>query len=188
MEKERKIALTKTILAFVGAAGAVSLLVLLPGLAKLIGPMTRGRQSRHTGLVNQALKRLERRGLVKITKKGAYTFITPTPAGMAIVDKIELGKARIKTPKQWDEKWRIVIFDVKETNKAIRDRLRETLHRLGFKRLQHSVWIYPYPCDETVELIRRSYELGRNVLYFTSDRFPGDYPIVRLFGFQHIKD
>lgn len=187
MNKERKIELTKNIISFVGAAGAVSLLVLVPGLAKLIGPMTRTRQSRHVGLVNQALKRLERGGIIKINMRRGNKFITLTHNGWAAMNKIEIGKLKISTPKLWDEKWRIVIFDVQEKNKTARDRLRKTLCGLGFKRLQHSVWVYPYPCDDTVELIRQSYNLGRNVLYFTSNRFPGDYPLVRLFGFHHVK-
>lgn len=188
MNKERKIELTKNIISFVGAAGVVSILILFPGLAKLIGPMTRTRQSRHVGLVNQALKRLEQGGFIEINTRGVNKFVTLTPKGLTMMNKIEIDKLKIKTPKQWDEKWRIVIFDVKEKNKAVRDRLRKTLSGLGFKRLQHSVWIYPHPCDDAVELIRRSYNLGRNVLYFTSGRFPGDYPFVRLFGFHHIKD
>lgn len=188
MNKKRKIELTKNILSFVGAAGTVSLLVLFPGLAKLIGPMTRTRQSRHVGLVNQALKRLEHKGLIEITVRGVNKFINLTPQGMILMQKIKIGKIRIKKQKSWDEKWRIVIFDVKEKDKIIRNRLRDTLRGLGFKKLQHSVWVYPYPCDEVVELIRRAYGLGRNVLYFTSNRFPGDYPFVRLFGFHHVKD
>jgi len=188
MDKERKIELTKNIISFIGAAGTVSFLVLFPGLAKLIGPMTRTRQSRHVGLVNQALKRLERGGIITINAHGANKFVTLTPKGWMMMNKIEIGKLKMRIPKQWDEKWRIVIFDVKEKNKTMRDRLRKTLSGLGFKRLQHSVWVYPYPCDDTVELIRQSYNLGRNVLYFTSGRFPGDYPLVRLFGFHNVKD
>lgn len=187
MSIKKKIDLAKTILCFIGVAGGVSLLTFFPGLAKII-PVTRTRRSLYVGVVNQALKRLQNRGLVKITENNGIKVISLTDQGMALMNKIELCKARIKIPKRWDGKWRIVIFDVKEKNKAVRDRLRETLRGLGFKRLQHSVWIYPYPCDEIVELTKRSYELGRNVLYFSSDRFPGDYPFVRLFGFHHIKD
>lgn len=187
MNKERKIELTKNILSFVGAAGAVSFFVLFPGLAKLIGPMTRMRQSRYVGLVNQALKRLERGGIIEINMRGGNKFVSLTPQGWSVVNKIEVGKLKVKIPKRWDEKWRIVIFDVKEKEKIIRNRLRDTLRGLGFKKLQHSVWLYPYPCDNAVELIRRAYGLGHDVLYFTSERFPGDYPLVRLFGFHHIE-
>lgn len=187
MNSKKKIDLAKTILCFIGVAGAVSLFALLPGLTKLI-PTTKTKRSLYVGIVNQALKRLQKRGLIKIRENNGIRSVSLTDQGMALMNKIELGKARIKIPKRWDEKWRIVIFDVREKNKAIRDRLRETLRGLGFKRLQHSVWIYPYPCDEIVELIRRSYDLGRNVLYFSTGRFPGDYPFVRLFGFHHVKD
>ena len=45
-----------------------------------------------------------------------------------------------KTDK-WDGKWRVVIFDIPEVNKRIRQALRETLKVLGFWPLQKSVWI-----------------------------------------------
>ena len=45
---------------------------------------------------------------------------------------------------KWDKKWRIVIFDIEETSKQIRERLRRKLKELGFGMLQESVFISPY--------------------------------------------
>lgn len=46
--------------------------------------------------------------------------------------------------RKWDRKWRIVVFDIAEVNKKIRDRFRAKLRELGFGMLQESVWITPY--------------------------------------------
>lgn len=44
---------------------------------------------------------------------------------------------------KWDRKWRIVIFDIEEKNKAVRETFRRKLKELGFGQLQKSVWISP---------------------------------------------
>ena len=60
----------------------------------------------------------------------------------------------LKRKKEWDGKWRIVIFDIPETKKIMRNFFREKLQWLGFKQLQESVWISPYNiADEVEELI-----------------------------------
>lgn len=46
--------------------------------------------------------------------------------------------------RKWDGRWRIVMFDVEEINKKVRDRLRTKLKELGFGMLQKSVFISPH--------------------------------------------
>lgn len=46
--------------------------------------------------------------------------------------------------KEWDKRWRIVMFDVAEVNKQTRERLRDKLKELGFGMLQESVFISPH--------------------------------------------
>ena len=45
---------------------------------------------------------------------------------------------------KWDGKWRIVIFDIEEKNKKVRETFRHKLKELGFGQLQKSVWISPH--------------------------------------------
>lgn len=42
---------------------------------------------------------------------------------------------------EWDGKWRIVIFDIPEERRIIRNLFRRNLKKWGFKQLQKSVWI-----------------------------------------------
>ncbi|MBI4008672.1 transcriptional regulator PaaX, partial [Candidatus Roizmanbacteria bacterium] len=71
--------------------------------------------------------------------------------------------------EKWDGKWRIVIFDIPEVNKRIRQVLRETLKVLEFWPLQKSVWISKK--NYTKELRKWITDLGlsRHVLTFETN-------------------
>ena len=43
--------------------------------------------------------------------------------------------------KQWDKKWRIVIYDIPEDKRGVRDLFRRRLKEWGFKLWQKSTWI-----------------------------------------------
>lgn len=45
--------------------------------------------------------------------------------------------------KKWDKRWLIVVFDISEKSKSIRNNFRRKLKSLGFGMLQESVWISP---------------------------------------------
>jgi phenylacetic acid degradation operon negative regulatory protein len=45
--------------------------------------------------------------------------------------------------RKWDGRWRLVLFDVPESCRRARDKLRMHLHNRGFGYLQNSVWITP---------------------------------------------
>lgn len=46
--------------------------------------------------------------------------------------------------KKWDGKWRVVIYDIAEVSKGLRENLRRKLRELGFGMMQESVWISPH--------------------------------------------
>jgi phenylacetic acid degradation operon negative regulatory protein len=53
-------------------------------------------------------------------------------------------------PKK-DGIWKIIIFDIPESKRAVRNTLRSKLNSLGFKKWQNSIWISPYALDPTIE-------------------------------------
>ncbi len=83
----------------------------------------------------QAFKRLRERGLIKEDKVD----------GSKVIFKLtELGKDALGTEfdeSDWDGKWRIVIFDIPEQKRIIRNLFRRRLKGWGFIRWQQSVWI-----------------------------------------------
>ncbi|MBI4036765.1 hypothetical protein HY386_02730 [Candidatus Daviesbacteria bacterium] len=82
--------------------------------------------------IARALKRLRENGLVKEIKLKDDIIFKLTSAGEELTGY---------DPKEWDGKWRIVVFDIPEQKRLIRDLFRRNLKKWGFKHLQRSVWI-----------------------------------------------
>lgn len=59
----------------------------------------------------------------------------------------------------------MLIFDTKEDRKSIREKVRRSLVALGFYRLQDSVWVYPYLCEDVLEMLRTQYGVRHDALY-----------------------
>lgn len=127
-------------------------------------PDNAGRDPSHR--MRQAMQRLQKRGLLEWKKDDTGWKSRLTEKGEKFAERIEKAeRITIRPPKLWDEKWRVVIFDVKEKYKSSRDRFRRILTKAGLLRLQDSVWIHPYDCEELVSLIRKELKLGGSVLY-----------------------
>jgi DNA-binding transcriptional regulator PaaX len=53
--------------------------------------------------------------------------------------------------KKRDNIWKIIIFDIPETKRQVRNVLRSKLTSLGFKKWQNSIWISPYTLAPEIE-------------------------------------
>jgi|SRR3989344_1995299 len=96
------------------------------------------------GYYHRSLQTLKKRGAIEVVKKRNKKFIHVTQKG-----KLELliHLSKIKQPSVWDGKWRLVMFDIPEQHHRYRDELRRLLKSIGFKALQASVYICPYPLN-----------------------------------------
>ncbi len=91
--------------------------------------------------------------------------ITITDKGRKRLEKQGFDQMQINQPETWDNKWRLVIFDVPETKKVGRNALSAKLRELGFKTLQRSVWVHPHPCHEEIEAVALRYQLTSYITY-----------------------
>jgi DNA-binding transcriptional regulator PaaX len=89
-----------------------------------------------------AMYRLENEGLIKKTKIDGKLTAEITRAGKQLLLRLE---------PQRDGVWKMVIFDVPEKHKYVRNVLRAKLKTLHFKKWQNSIWISPYILDEEIE-------------------------------------
>ena len=72
--------------------------------------------------------------------------------------------------KVWDGKWRVVVFDIPERQRSLRDFLRNTMKRLGAHELLRSFWVYPYRMPEYIEkAVDSEFYRGRAYMMTTSD-------------------
>ncbi len=107
---------------------------------------------------------LKRRGLLDIRKKDRQIYIALTAEGRKRAGKYLIDDLEIKKPKVWDERWRIVVFDIPNITRIKRDALRGKLKELGFFRLQQSVWVCPYQCKKEIDLLREFFGLNSKEL------------------------
>ena len=93
--------------------------------------------------LDQALNRAKRRGFIRKSKIDGETYIAITEIGKQRLVKFGSKPDFHINPvdKDWDGKYRIVLFDIPENDRLIRDVLRNTLKGLGFVGWQKSVWI-----------------------------------------------
>lgn len=84
--------------------------------------------------------------------------------------------------KKWDGKWRVLIFDIPENRRFDRDNIRRALISIGFMRLQDSVWVYPYNCEDLISLLKADTETAEDVLYMIVETIENDEPIKKYFG------
>lgn len=50
-----------------------------------------------------------------------------------------------------DGVWKIIVFDIPESKRFIRNFIRARLKSLGFKKWQNSIWVSPFALDEDLE-------------------------------------
>ncbi|MBU2028343.1 hypothetical protein KJ761_00410 [Patescibacteria group bacterium] len=105
---------------------------------------------------------LKNQGMINFEYRGKQLYISLTKEGKQKVKGYDIDNLQIKKPKEWDKKWRILIFDVKEKKKTKREALRGKIKELGFFQLQKSVWIYPYDFKKELEFLRKFFYFTEN--------------------------
>lgn len=102
-----------------------------------------------------ALKRLREGGLVDES----------TDSGEVIIRLTELGKTSLEglagLEEKWDGYWRIVIFDIPEKQRVVRNLLRRKLKEWGFKKWQQSVWVTKNNVTLKLRVLISKLEIGQ---------------------------
>ena len=100
-----------------------------------------------------------------IEKSDGERSIKITKSGRERAREFQIQQINVARPAKWDGRWRIVIFDIPEKRKKMRDGLRRHLKRLGFHELQKSVFVVPYPCEREIQTITKLMDLEGNLRY-----------------------
>lgn len=183
----RRIPFQTIILGTLSITGILATALVAPSAVRLfdyLNPISRTNTIRFNQRVTQALLRLERRGLIEVRGEGRKREVHLTPRGERVVDRLYAGAYAIPLPARWDGKWRLVMFDVPEKRKKVRDTLRMLLRTAGFIHFQDSAWIQPYPCDELVTLLRSHLGSGKGEIRYLTASFidESDYAFRKHFG------
>jgi DNA-binding transcriptional regulator PaaX len=171
----------RIILAMVALAGLLSLAVAAPNAVQLL-KMFRRSNPRHRSekYMTGVIGKLQRRGLLDVKKNKKGSFVCLTKKGEWELLKYKL-KEKSLQKRRWDGKWRVVIFDIKESRRDLRDSIRMDIVTFGFVRLQDSVWVYPYDCEDLIALLKVHCKIGTEVLYLLSEKVENDVWLRKKF-------
>lgn len=182
MTKKTNIKVGKIVLMTIAGAGLLSMAIVAPNALQVIDMFSNKKNKYRKYYINSAVSRLIKQNLIRFENKDGKKFVTLTEKGQLLVKKYEFQEKKIKRPKKWDKKWRVVIFDIKEYRRKTRDRLRITLINLGFVKLQNSVWVFPYDCEDIIVLLKADFKIGKDVLYMTVDKIENDKWLKKEFS------
>ncbi|OGI20007.1 MAG: hypothetical protein A3J06_03945 [Candidatus Moranbacteria bacterium RIFCSPLOWO2_02_FULL_48_19] len=108
---------------------------------------------------------------ILLTKKGKHR---------ALLYNFETYK--IKKPLLWDKKWRVVLFDIPEKEKALRDAFRGWLKRLNFYKLQASVFVHPYDCRDEFDFLVEFYRARKYVRFMVAEEIDNEPYLRTIFS------
>ena len=178
--KSRKENVQKIVLAVIKTAGLLSVGLLAPNVIKSLSKLGLIESNRNYR-VKRSIDSLVKKGLIEFKKTEKGNFACLTPSGESRLYRY-YDTGIFTKPKKWDGKWRIVTYDLKEKKKSLREKLRLTLVGFGFVKLQNSVWVYPYDCEDLIILMKADLKIGKDVLYVIADKIEYDQRLRDFFG------
>ena len=151
------------------------LIMLLGGLAlgltrspkwyyKIVSEMSDEWKGINKSSIKRSIKNLRAAGLLKeVENRDGTISMVLSEKGKRAAEIYSIDNLKINKPKKWDGNWRVVIFDIPERIKQVREALRMHLRNLGFYELQKSVFICPFPCAIEINQIIDFYNANEYV-------------------------
>ena len=135
--------------------------------------------------LKRAIRRLYKSKMISLKENtdGSETMVTITPKGKQKTLTFKIDKLSIKPMKKWDNKWRIVLFDVPEKYSRGRDALRQILKQLGFYEYQKSVFAHPFECQSEIDFVIEYFQLKPWVRFITADSLDNELHLKKYFKF-----
>lgn len=106
-------------------------------------------------------------------------------------ERLKKALPQYKKPSEWDGKWYIISFDIPEACRTKRNAFREKLKKLGFGKLQASVYISPLNYLANVESLVKFHKMEHWVIPSVTDKLGRDtseelaervWPLERING------
>lgn len=132
--------------------------------------------------LRRAIKSLYESKLIaeKQNPDGTITIVL-TDQGKQKALTYDLENMKIQKPKQWDKKWRIVLFDIPDKIKKVREALRNHLKNLGFYEFQESVFVHPYDCKDEIDYLIEFYDIRRFVRFIIAESLDNELHLKKHF-------
>lgn len=171
----------KVLLAAVLVGGVILVAAMVPNAVRLLKYFPGYKKgARFNYQTKSALRRLAAKGYITFVEENGKRYARITEEGERAL-LMEADKTAIAKRRRWDRRWRVVIFDIPERRRSVRVSLRRFMEEYGFVRLQNSVWIYPYDCEDLIALAKANLRIGADVLYMIVERLERDAYLRKHF-------
>jgi DNA-binding transcriptional regulator PaaX len=183
--KRNQVPYQRIVLETIALAGILSMAVVAPNAIQALSLFGYGKKKysqRDYQVVRSTAYRLQKDGIIAAEDYDGDVMMYLTKAGERKLAEYRAHALKKEfSQEQWDGKWRVVIFDIRETRRSRRDWLRRELVQIGFIRLQNSVWATPYPCEEFISLLKVDGGLGASTLFLTVEKIENDEQLRKKF-------
>lgn len=160
-------------LGLIAVGGILTIGAAFPALLNEIGKYKYRRKKEKFQKYQQIWKNFhnlkKQRAIEFLKEEDGHLIYRLSENGKEKIRKFVFDELSIEKPKEWDNKWRLVIFDIPETKSKTRKALRKKLTGIGFFQCQKSAWIYPFPCEEEIEFVKDFLNINPFVKLFLID-------------------
>jgi len=152
------------------------------GNAVQVFKMFKGSKEYSNKQISSVIYSMKRQKLIEyVTDKDGKTIVKITKKGETKLRTFDIELMCINTPKKWDGKWRLVMFDIPMRFTKGREALRYHLKNLGFLQFQKSAWIHPFPCEDEILFIADFFGIGKHVEILTVENLLNDEKLKKHF-------
>jgi len=181
--KKPKSEISKDIMKLLLASGAIVLAAQSPYFIRNFLKSHKSWKKYPKKQLGDTFSNFRKQGFIEIMKENNQIYISLTEEGRKKAGMFQINSLKIKKPKKWDRKWRIVIFDISQAKKTYREAFRGKIKELGFYCLQKSVWVYPFDCRDEIELLRDFFGLSEDELrLIVAEKIGGDDKLREIFN------
>ncbi len=171
----------KKILLLIYASVALSVSKTTGKQWKILGELSKEWKKINRISLNRGLDSLYNAKLINLKPKGNEYEIILTSEGKRIAARFDLDNLKIHKQKDWDGKWRIVMFDVPERIKKVRDAIRFHFKEIGLVEYQKSVFISPYPCEKEIKFIAEFYRAFSSIRFIVANAISDEDKYIKEF-------
>lgn len=165
----------------VGAAGGIVVTcAVFPGMAAIL-ELFEPKSATDRYRVKRTVRNLERKKLLMRSIKNGKEVFVVTQLGKRQLEQYLMEDLHILPSKKWDKKWRVLMFDIPEKHKRVRDEVSVVLRNMGMHAIQNSVFVSPYPCKDEVDFITGFYRAKEYFIYFETDNIECKEDLLTLF-------
>lgn len=184
MENKKIDPKVKDILQLLGIGTFLAASLILPGLPVVLKPINDFKKKKaekewkkfNLWRLRQVLKRLKQQKIVEVSEDE----VKITEKGKQRLLKYKLEEMQLK--RKVDGKWRLIIYDIANFKRQQRDLFRAMLKRLSIYKLQESVYLTPFVCEEEIEYLKQIFLIDDEVQVLKVSGIENEQAYKDFFG------